>query len=115
MADEFPPGADAPTELKRVRPTLYVALGGTGKEVLLRLRRRILETLWNGQRIEKLDDFRVASFLYFDLYQGRAEEERAGDDGVEDPISALVDLPKSDCIQKRLETGKYLNGREIDG
>ncbi len=114
MADEFPPGADAPTELKRVRPTLYVALGGTGKEVLLRLRRRILETLWNGQRIEKLDDFRVASFLYFDLYQGRAEEERAGDDGAEDPISALVDLPKSDCIQKRLETGKYLNGREID-
>ena len=116
MADELPPGGDAPTELKRVRPTLYVALGGTGKEVLLRLRRRILETLWNGHRVEKLDDFKVASFLYFDLYQGRAEEEKKGAGGgeAEDPISALVDLPKSDCIQKRMETGKYLKGREID-
>ncbi len=115
MAEDVQPGAEAPTELKRVRPTLYVALGGTGKEVLLRLRRRILETLWNGHRVERLDDFKVASFLYFDLYQGRAEEEkRVGGEAVEDPISSLVDLPKSDCIQKRLETGKYLNGREID-
>ncbi len=116
MADDMSTTADAPTELKRVRPTLYVALGGTGKEVLLRLRRRILETLWNGHRVEKLDDFKVASFLYFDLYQGRAEEEKNSASGtdVEDPLSALVDLPKSDCIQKRMETGKYLKGREID-
>ncbi len=115
MLDEQPQGADSPTELKRVRPTLYVALGGTGKEVLLRLRRRILETLWNGHRVEGLDDFKVASFLYFDLYQGRAEEEKTADGrAADDPISALVDLPKSDCIQKRMETGKYLKGREID-
>ena len=114
MADDLAPGADAATELKRVRPTLYVALGGTGKEVLLRLRRRILETLWNGHRVEKLDDFKVASFLYFDLYQGKAEEELAGREEAPDPLSALVDLPKSDCIQKRIETGKYLKGREID-
>ncbi len=124
MADEMPLetphetllGAEAPKELKRIRPTLYVALGGTGKEVLLRLRRRILETLWNGHRVEKLDDFKVASFLYFDLYQGRAEEEKqtATNGEAEDPLSALVDLPKSDCIQKKMETGKYLKGREID-
>lgn len=116
MADEMPLNAEAPTELKRVRPTLYVALGGTGKEVLLLLRRRILETLWNGHRIEKLDDFKVASFLYFDLYQGKAEEEKRSEasDEAADPLSALVDLPKSDCIQKKLETGKYLKGREID-
>ena len=116
MPDEMPLSAEAPTELKRIRPTLYVALGGTGKEVLLRLRRRILETLWNGHRVEKLDDFKVASFLYFDLYQGRAEEEKKSSTGgeAEDPLSALVDLPKSDCIQKKMETGKYLKGREID-
>ena len=116
MADEMPLNAEAPIELKRVRPTLYVALGGTGKEVLLRLRRRILETLWNGHRIERLDDFKVASFLYFDLYQGKAEEEKRSEasDQAADPLSALVDLPKSDCIQKKLETGKYLKGREID-
>ncbi len=116
MADETSTNADAPTELKRVRPTLYVALGGTGKEVLLLLRRRILETLWNGHRVEKLDDFKVASFLYFDLYQGKAEEEKktASGNSVEDPLSALVDLPKGDCIQTRMDTGKYLKGREID-
>ncbi len=116
MADETSTNADAPTELKRVRPTLYVALGGTGKEVLLLLRRRILETLWNGHRVEKLDDFKVASFLYFDLFQGRAEEEKktASGNAVEDPLSALVDLPKGDCIQTRMDTGKYLKGREID-
>ncbi len=116
MADEMSTNADAPTELKRVRPTLYVALGGTGKEVLLRLRRRILETLWNGHRVEKLDDFKVASFLYFDLYQGKAEEEKKSASGtaVEDPLSALVDLPKGDCIQTKMDTSKYLKGREID-
>ena len=116
MADEMSTNADASTELKRVRPTLYVALGGTGKEVLLRLRRRILETLWNGHRVEKLDDFKVASFLYFDLYQGKAEEEKKSASGtaVEDPLSALVDLPKGDCIQTRMDTSKYLKGREID-
>lgn len=116
MADEMSLNGEAPTELKRVRPTLYVALGGTGKEVLLLLRRRILETLWNGHRIEKLDDFKVASFLYFDLYQGEAEERKRSQASNEaaDPLSTLVDLPKSDCIQKKLDTGKYLKGREID-
>lgn len=120
MADEIHRGAgvtaEAPTELKRIRPTLYVAIGGTGKEVLLRLRRRILETLWNGNRLEKLDDFKVASFLYFDLFQGNAEEEKRGAQAAEaeDPISSLVDLPKGDCIQKKLDARKYLKGREID-
>lgn len=124
MADDIPRGAgagagltaEAPTELKRIRPTLYVAIGGTGKEVLLRLRRRILETLWNGNRIERLDDFKVASFLYFDLFQGNAEEEKRSAQAAEaeDPISSLVDLPKADCIQKKLDARKYLKGREID-
>jgi hypothetical protein len=31
-----------------IRPTLYVGLGGTGKEVLLRLRRRFYETFRQG-------------------------------------------------------------------
>jgi hypothetical protein len=116
MADDLSTNVDASSELKRVRPTLYIALGGTGKEVLLRLRRRILETLWNGQRVEKLDDFKVASFLYFDLYMGKPEEDKktASGTAVEDPLSALVDLPKGDCIQTRMDTGKYLQGREIE-
>lgn len=100
----------------RIRPTLYIGIGGTGKEIILRLRRRILQTLWNGKRIEDFEAFPVVDFLYFDTFTGKAEEAKRhdGEGAAEDPIQKLVELSSSSCIQKRLEINKYLQGREIE-
>ena len=83
MADARP--AETETLLK-VRPTVFVALGGTGMEVLLRLRRRILQADWNGTRISALDQFPAASFLYFDTDTLEARE--AGRAAATDALSA---------------------------
>ena len=57
-----------------LRPTLFIGIGGTGMEVLMRVRRRILNTLWGGSgartRVESLTDFPVAQFIQFDLDTG---------------------------------------------
>ena len=31
-----------------LRPTLFIGIGGTGMQLLMRVRRRILNTLWGG-------------------------------------------------------------------
>jgi len=49
---------------EKIRPTLYIALGGTGMKVHIRLRRRILNTIWGGNmRVENISDFPVAQFI----------------------------------------------------
>jgi len=57
-----------------LRPTLFIGIGGTGMEVLMRVRRRILNTLWGGSgartRVENLTEFPVAQFIQFDLDTG---------------------------------------------
>jgi hypothetical protein len=97
-------------ENRLVRPTLYIGLGGTGASILTALRRRILQRQWNGRRLESLDDFKVASFLYFDTFSGEAKdvESRQKEGEPEDPIAPLVALSKSDCIQAGLDPAKYL-------
>src|SRR5450830_1557460 len=78
---EFPQGAgadrlaDHPAALKAelkvdLRPTLFIGAGGTGMEVMMRIRRHILSAVWNRQhptRVESIADFPVARFLHFDL------------------------------------------------
>lgn len=64
----------AQEKLIDLRPTLFIGIGGTGMEVLLRMRRRILNTLWGNVgskvRIDSLTDFPVAQFIQFDLDSG---------------------------------------------
>jgi hypothetical protein len=54
-----------------VRPTLYIGLGGAGKEVLLELRKNLLGNIWGTDgaqvKLNNLDQFPVAQFLYYDL------------------------------------------------
>src|SRR5690349_22056719 len=61
-----------------VRPTLFIGVGGTGMEVLLRLRRRILNAPWGPAgaplRVESLAEFPAAQFLHFDLDTGAVIE-----------------------------------------
>lgn len=102
--------AGSKTEDRLVRPTLYIGLGGTGAAILTALRRRIMQTMWNGHRLESLEDFKVASFLYFDTYAGPAkdQEARRKENESDDPLAPLVALPKADCIQAGLDPAKYL-------
>ena len=57
-----------------VRPTLYIGLGGTGGEVLLALRRKILMNSWGQQgekvKLSSLSEFPCAQFIHFDLDNG---------------------------------------------
>lgn len=97
-------------QYRLVRPTLYIGVGGTGAAILTALRRRIMQTQWGKHRLESLDDFKVASFLYFDTYAGPAkdQEARRKENEPGDPLAPLVALPKADCIQAGLDTAKYL-------
>lgn len=49
-------------------PTILIGLGGTGKEVLLRIRRQFVE------KYGSLDDFPITSYLYIDTDNAPAEE-----------------------------------------
>lgn len=65
----------------KVRPTLFIGCGGAGAEVLIRLRRRILDADWGGNRISSLSRFPVAAFLSvdFDIVGPRARERTQTD------------------------------------
>lgn len=104
-------------EYKLVRPTLFIGLGGTGAAILTALRRRILQRLWNRHRLESIDDFKVASFLYFDTFAGQAkdQEARRSENDPEDPIAPLVALQRADSIQAGLDPAKYLKKNPLRG
>ncbi|MGU3540508.1 tubulin-like doman-containing protein [Methylobacterium sp. A54F] len=88
-----------------VRPTVFVALGGTGKEVLLRLRRRILGAEWNGTRLESLADFPAAAFLYLDTDTAEAREsDRAART---DPLAAKVAFTEGETLQRAVDLARY--------
>lgn len=103
MAD----GKDRPAAetLLKVRPTVFVALGGTGMEVLLRLRRRILQADWNGARLTGIDPFPAAGFLYFDT---DTLEAREGDRAARtDPLAAKVAFSEGETLQKAVNLARY--------
>ncbi len=60
MAEDKAATLDTTVDLE-VRPTVFVGLGGTGMEILLRLRRRILQADWKGTRLNSLSEFPVAN------------------------------------------------------
>ncbi len=91
--------------LLKVRPTVFVALGGTGMEVLLRLRRRILQADWNGARIGALDQFPAAAFLYVDT---DTLEAREADRAVAtDPLAVKVAFREGETLQKAVNLARY--------
>ena len=100
--DDAPKPADSRKDEKlvKLRPTLFVAIGGTGMEVLMRLRRRTLNALWgSGVRVESLADFPVAQFVQFDLDQGAViESGRAQQEDLQ------YDLLKFSDDEKLIET-----------
>ncbi len=95
---------------RRVQPTLFVGLGGTGMQILLRLRRRILAGDWNGRRIDDLSRFPIASFVYFDTDLRTAIESDRQQST--DPLARLVAFRENERLQHAVDVKRYM--KDID-
>ena len=101
-------GAGAPTALKSdtpVSPTLIVGLGGTGKEVLLRLRRLIVE------RFGSLNNLPCVEFLHIDTDQKQTAKEQYDLKAEDDPLYKKIRFQPSETISLTIEggTNKYVS------
>lgn len=108
---EFPNTASAEkkAELKvDLRPTLFIGAGGTGMEVMMRIRRRILSQVWNRHnptRVESIAQFPVARFLHFDLDNHAIIDE--GKSLRTDPWYELVKLSDEERLIEPLDLPQY--------
>ena len=102
--------AQTPEKLIKVQPTLFISVGGTGMEIALRVRRRILNYVWgsreNPVRIANLTEFPLAQFINFDLDAGSVTE--TGKSAVTDPLSELVKFTDEEKLVFKLDMDKYL-------
>lgn len=110
MADfPDPSSLNNKAELKvDLRPTLFIGAGGTGMEVMMRIRRRILSAVWNRQhptRVESIADFPVARFLHFDLDNQAIIDE--GKSQQTDPWFELVKLSDEERLVEPLDLPQY--------
>ena len=97
-------GAAKPAQVaEKIRPTLYIALGGTGMKVTIRLRRRILNAIWGGNmRVENIADFPVAQFVNFDLDAGEVTQD--GKSVKTDVLAGLVTYSTDKNLAANIET-----------
>jgi hypothetical protein len=107
---EFPSiGMDKKVELKvDLRPTLFIGAGGTGMEVMMRIRRRILSAVWNRHnptRVESIGQFPVARFLHVDLDSGAVIDE--GKSQHTDPWYELVKLSDEERLVEAIDLPQY--------
>ena len=91
-------------ESKPVKPTLMVGVGGTGKEVLLRLRRRIVE------RYGSLSMTPFLQFMHLDTDTTAAAQEQYNLRGNDDPLHQEVRFKPIERIDLTIDggTGKYV-------
>lgn len=92
-----------------VQPTLFIGLGGTGMEICLRVRRRILNHVWGTPetpvRISSLSDFPIAQFIHYDLNSSaNTETDKAV---ATDPLASLVKFTDEERLVFPLDTDKY--------
>ena len=114
MSEELKEGKKTEVILTEVVPTLFIALGGTGAQVLWRIRRRILNTLWgagngNSVRLESLTEFPFAEFLYIDLSTFETEQGIAQKNDI---LANKVRFKESERIVKKLDLNKYTKSDE---
>ncbi|MET3132515.1 hypothetical protein AAKU55_002789 [Oxalobacteraceae bacterium GrIS 1.11] len=109
MADFPSSGGAKKTELTvDLRPTLFIGAGGTGMEVMLRIRRRILSEVWNPRqptRVDAIGQFPVARFLHFDLDSGAVID--TGKSQRTDPWYALVKLSDEERLVESIDLQQY--------
>ncbi|MYN09022.1 tubulin-like doman-containing protein [Pseudoduganella aquatica] len=109
MADFQNNGSGKKAELKvDLRPTLFIGAGGTGMEVMMRIRRRILSAVWNRRhptRVEAIGQFPVARFLHVDLDSGAVIDE--GKSQRTDPWYELVKLSDEERLVESIDLQQY--------
>lgn len=97
-------------KLQKVWPTLFIGVGGTGMEICLRVRRRLLNHVWGGLdnpvRIANLTEFPLAQFINFDLDAGSVTE--TGQAASTDPLANLVKFSDEEKLIFKLDMEKYL-------
>ena len=111
MAEELKDNKKTEVTLEEIVPTLFIALGGTGAEVLWRIRRRILNTLWGagtGQpvRLESLTEFPFAEFLQIDLDANTVTE--SGKAAKTDILADKIRFKEEEKLVKKLDLSKYV-------
>lgn len=91
-------------ESKPVSPTLMIGVGGTGKEVLLRLRRRIVE------RYGSLSMTPFLQFMHVDTDTTAAAQEQYNLRGSDDPLHHEVRFKPIERVDLTIDggTGKYI-------
>jgi Tubulin like/Double zinc ribbon len=91
-------------ESKPVSPTLMIGVGGTGKEVLLRLRRRIVE------RYGSLSMLPFLQFMHLDTDTTAAAHEQYDLRGSDDPLHQEVRFKPIERVDLTIDggTGKYI-------
>ena len=103
------PGIEKKAELKiDLRPTLFIGAGGTGMEVMMRIRRHILSAVWNRHhpaRVESIGEFPVARFLHVDLDSGAVIDE--GKSQRTDPWYELVRLGDEERLVESIDLQQY--------
>eukprot|EP01034_Spumella_vulgaris_P028596 gene28596-35480_t len=109
MAEFQNNGGGKKAELKvDLRPTLFIGAGGTGMEVMMRIRRRILSAVWNRRhptRVEAIGQFPVARFLHVDLDSGAIIDE--GKSQRTDPWYELVKLSDEERLVESIDLPQY--------
>jgi len=114
MAEELKDGKKTEVTLTEVVPTLFIALGGTGAQVLWRIRRRILNTLWgsgteNPVRLDSLTEFPFAEFLQIDLSAFETEQGKAQKNDI---LANKVLFKEEEMLVKKLNLSKYTRSDE---
>ena len=103
------PGIEKKAELKiDLRPTLFIGAGGTGMEVMMRIRRHILSAVWNRHhpaRVESIGEFPVARFLHVDLDSGAVIDD--GKSQRTDPWYELVKLGDEERLVEPIDLQQY--------
>ncbi|MEN9867601.1 MAG: hypothetical protein RL748_3191, partial [Pseudomonadota bacterium] len=107
--DDILKSSEPQTDVKvDLRPTLFIGAGGTGMEVMLRIRRRILSAVWNRQhpvRVESIGEFPVARFLHLDLDSGAVIDE--GKSQRTDPWYSLVKFGDDERLVEPFDIAQY--------
>ncbi|GAB7527664.1 hypothetical protein PS3A_00690 [Pseudomonas sp. 3A(2025)] len=101
-----PTGAPANPIIEKIHPTLFIALGGTGMKVNIRVRRRILNAIWGGNsQVQQVADFPVVQFINFDLDSGEVTQD--GKSVKTDVLAEQVSFTSEEKIIEQLNLSKY--------
>ena len=96
-----------------VTPALFIGLGGSGLDVLLRVRRRLLQERWGRNDdvcLTSLEDFPVADFLYYDQDVSYGTGIVYSD--TTDAMAPLVRLASQESLLCCCDLKKYLLSEE---